>query len=98
MLEKTKLLLEKAKKCYKNQVNIRRYKMEYEVGQKVLLNVKDFTMLKGISPKFMSKFVGLFLIVEQVFKDVYKLKLPMKIKVHSTFHVLLFKPLKEDAL
>ena len=96
--DKTKLLLEKVQKHYEKQVNARRREVEYGVGQKVLLNVKHFTLYKGLTPKFMSKFVGLFSIVEWVFKDEYKLELSPKIKVHSTFHVSLFKPFKEDTL
>ena len=69
------------------------------MGQKVLLNVKNFIMPKGLTPKFISKFAGLFpIIVEQVFKNVYKLELLPKIKVHPTFHVSLLKPFKEDTL
>ena len=86
-MKKTKLLLEKAQKCYKKQVNARRHEVEYGVGQKVLLNVKNFTLPKGLTPKFMSKFAGLFSIVKRVFKDVYKLELPLEIKVHPTFHI-----------
>ena len=52
-------------------------------------------MLKGLTPKFMSKFLGPFYIVERVFKDVYKLELPPEIKVHPTFHVKLLKLFKE---
>ena len=40
----------------------------------MLLNVKTFIMPEGPTPKFMSKFVGPFSIVEQVIKDVYKLE------------------------
>ena len=98
VLEKTKLLLEKAQKCYEKQVNAGRREVEYGVGQKVLLNVKNFTMPKSITPKFMSKFASPFHIVERVFKDVYKLELPPEIKVHPTFHVSLLKPFKEDTL
>ena len=64
VLEKTKLLLEKAQKCYKKQVNAGRREVEYGVGQKLFLNVKNFTLLEGLTPKFMSKFAGLFPIVE----------------------------------
>lgn len=98
MLEKTRLLLEKARRRYEKQVNARRREVEFEVGQKVLLNVKNFTMPEGLTPKFMSKFAGPFPIVERVFKDVYKLELPPEIKVHPTFHVSLLKPFKEDTL
>lgn len=98
MLEKTKVFLKKAQKRYKKQVNVERREVEYEVGQKVLMNVKNFTMPEGLTPKFMSKFVGPFSIRERVFKDVYKLELPPEIKVHPTFHVSLLKPFKEDTL
>jgi hypothetical protein len=89
MLEKTKVFFEKAQKRYEKQVNAQRHEVEYEVGQKVLLNVKNFIIPKGLTPKFMSKFAGPYPIREQVFKDVYKLELPLDIKVHPTFHVLL---------
>ena len=98
VLDKTKSLLEKAQKRYKKQVNAGRREVEYGMGQKVLLNVKNFILPEGLIPKFMSKFVGPFPIVERVFKDVYKLELPPKIKVHPTFHVSLLKPFKEDTL
>ena len=94
VLEKTKLLLEEAQK----QVNAGRCEVEYGMGQKVLLNVKNFTLPEGLTPKFMSKFAGPFPIVERVFKDVYKLELPLEIKVHPMFHVSLLKPFKEDTL
>ena len=98
VLEKTKLLLGKVQKRYEKQVNAGRREVEYEVGQNVLLNVKNFTMPKLLTPKFMSKFAGLFSIVERVFKDVYKLELPPVIKVHPTFNVSLLKPLNENTL
>ena len=98
ILEKTKLLLKKAQKHYEKQVNAGRREVKYGMGQKVLLNVKNFTLPKGLTPKFMSKFAGQFLIVERVFKDVYKLELLPEIKVHPTFHVSLLKPFKEDTL
>ena len=91
-------MLEKAQKRYEKQVNAGRREVEYEVDQKVLLNVKNFTLLEGLTPKFMSKFAGPFAIVERVFKDVYKLELPPEIKVHPTFHVSLLKPFKDDTL
>lgn len=68
------------------------------MGQNILLNVKNFTISKGLTPKFMFKFAGLFSIREQVFKDVYKLELTLKIKVYPTFHVSILKPFKEDTL
>jgi hypothetical protein len=55
-------------------------------------------MPKSLTPKFMSKCAGSFPIMECVLKDVYKLELLPKIKVHPTFHFSLFKPFKEDTL
>ena len=98
ILEKTKLLLEKADKCYEKQVNAGRREVEYEVDQKLLLNVKNLTMPERLTQKFMSKFADPFQIVERVFKNVYKLELLPKLKVHPTFHVSPLKPLKEDTL
>jgi hypothetical protein len=68
------------------------------MDKKVLLNVMNFTMPEGLPSKFMYKFACPFLIVKCLFKDVYKLEQPFKIKVHPTFHVSLFKPFKEDTL
>jgi hypothetical protein len=62
------------------------------------LNIENFIMPNGFTPKFISKFAGSFLVVECVFKDVNKLELPPEIKVHLTFHVSLLKPFKEDTL
>ena len=80
------------------QVNAGRHKVVYVVSKMILLNVKNFTMPNNFIPKFMSEFVGLFFIMEQVFKDVYKLELPPKIKEHPIFHVLLLRPFKKDTL
>ena len=94
----TKLRVEKARKHYEKQVNAGRRKVGYGVGQKVLLNIKNFTMPYGLTPKFIFKVGAPFLIVEQVFKDIYKLQLPANIKVRPTFHVSLLKPFEKDNL
>ena len=98
MLEKTKLHLDKAQKRYVKQVNKGRRHVEYTVGQKVWLNVKNFTLPEGLTPKFMAKYAGPFVIAQRLFEDVYKLELPQEIKVHPTFHVSLLKPYYEDTL
>ena len=63
-----------------------------------MLNVNNFTLPEVLTPKFMSKVGPTFPIVERVFKDMYKLELLPKIKVHLTFHVSLLKSFKEDTL
>ena len=62
------------------------------------LNVKNFTLPQGLTPKFMAKFAGPFLVVKQVFDDAYKLVLPPEIKVHPVFHVSLLKEYFEDSV
>ena len=69
------------------------------MGQKGVVECEKLLPLpKGLTPKVMSKIKALYLVVEQVFKDIYKLDLPPEIKVHPTFHVSLLKLLKKDAL
>jgi Chromo (CHRromatin Organisation MOdifier) domain len=98
MLEKIKLHLDKAQKWYIKQVNKGRRHVDYVEGQKVWLNVKNFTLPQGLTPKFMAKYAGPFVIAKRLFEDVSKLELPQEIKVHPTFHVSLLKPYHEDTL
>jgi len=72
--------------------------VEYEEGQKMWLNMKFFTLSKALTPKFIAKYVGPFIILKQFFKDFNKLELPLEIKVHPNLYVLLFKPYYEDTL
>ena len=44
----------------KKLVNVGRHKVEYEVSQKLLLNVNNFIMPKGLTSKFIFKFVAMF--------------------------------------
>ena len=62
------------------------------------LNVKNFTLPQGLTPKFMARFAGPFPVVKQVFDDAYKLALPPEIKVHPMFPVLLLKEYLEDSV
>src|ERR1700738_4716477 len=55
ILEMNMLLVENAQECYDEQINAGGRKTEYEVGQKVLLNVNNWMLPKGLNPKFMSK-------------------------------------------
>ena len=49
----------------------------------MFLNVNNFTLFKGLILKFMSKVGVHFHIVEQMFKDLYKLELHIIIKIIS---------------
>jgi hypothetical protein len=84
-LEITKLLVEKARKRYKWQVNAEYAKWSMRWAKKVLWSVNNFTLAEDLTPKFMSKENGASVpIVYQFFKDMYKLELPPEIKVHPT--------------
>ena len=97
ILELAKETLRRAQKRYEKQVKKNRRQVSFKVGQKVWLNVKNFTLPQGLTPKFMAKFAGSFP-VKQVFDDAYKLALPHEIKVHSVFHVSLLKEYFEDSM
>ena len=97
ILELAKETLRRAQKRYEKQVNKNRRQVSFKVGQKVWLNVKNFTLPQGLTPKFMAKFAGPFPVVKQVFDDAYKLALPPEIKVHPVFHVSLLKEYFEDS-
>ena len=98
ILELAKETLRRAQKRYKKQGNKNRRQVSFKVGQKVWLNVKNFTLLQVVTPKFMAKFAGPFPVVKQVFDDAYKLALPLEIKVHPVFHVSLLKEYFEDSV
>ena len=98
ILELAKETLRRAQKHYEKQTNKNRRHASFKVGQKVWLNVKNFTLPQGLTPRFMAKFAGPFSIVKQVFDDAYKLALPPKIKVHPVFHVSLLKDYFKDSV
>ena len=98
ILELAKETLRRAQKHYEKQVNKIRRQVSFKVGQKVWLNLKNFTLSQGLMSKFIAKFAGPFPVVKQVFNDAYKLQLPPEIKVHPVFHVLLLKEYFEDSV
>ena len=60
ILELAKETLRRAQKRYEKQVNKNRRQVSFKVGQKVWLNVKNFTLPQGLTFKFMAKFAGPF--------------------------------------
>lgn len=64
-------------------------------AKKMLMNVNNFTLPEGHTPKISSKIGVLFPIVERIFNDKFKLELLFDIKVHLIYHVSLRKPTKE---
>ena len=72
ILELVNETLQRAQKCYKKQVTKNQRQERFKVGQKVWLNVKNFTLSQGLTPKFMTKFARPFPVIKQVFDGAYK--------------------------
>jgi hypothetical protein len=63
--------LKKANVSYEKQANKPWKHIEFEVGDLVLLNIKDFKMLETFVNKFVSKYMGQ--IIHKPHHDVYTL-------------------------
>ncbi len=70
--------------------------MEFEVGQHMWLNIRDFKMPDGLAPCFPTKYVGLYEIVAKLRFDVYTLKLLTSFVAHMTFRVSKLKLFMRD--
>ncbi len=71
--------------------------MNFEEGDEVWLNIKNFRLPEGLSHKFLGPYVNPFKVLEKKIFDTYKLELLENLKVHIIFHVSLLKPVACDA-
>jgi hypothetical protein len=71
--------------------------VNFEEGDEMWLNIKNFRLLEGFWHKFLGPYAGPFKVLEKKILNVYKLELPKNLKVHRTFHVLLLEPISGDA-
>jgi len=91
------LVLQHAKSCL-NEAQLRQKKfadrhrvdVSFEVGQKVLLNSKNYNLKGTGKGKFLAKFTGPYTVVEKVNDVAYKLDVPSNI--HNVVHVSQLKP------
>jgi len=95
--EMAKANLEKAHKRYKDFTDKSRREVNFEEGDEVWLNIKNFQLPEGLSHKFLGPYVGPFKVLEKKFPDTYKLELLENLKIHPIFHVSFFKPIAHDA-
>jgi len=65
-----------------------RRKVNFEEGDEVWLNIKNFRLPKGLNHKFLGPYVGPFKVLEKKFPYTYKLKLPKNLK--SSSHISCF--------
>nr|GEY68313.1 putative reverse transcriptase domain-containing protein [Tanacetum cinerariifolium] len=83
----------------KNYANRKRKPMEFEIGDRVMLNVSPWkgVVRFGKRGKLNSRYVGPFKVLAKVRKVAYKLKLPQELgRVHHTFHVSNLKKCYSD--
>jgi len=71
--------------------------VNFEEGDEMWLNIKNFQLLKGLSHKFLGPYAGPFKVLEKKFPNTYKLELLENLKIHFVFHVPLLKPVARDA-
>ena len=48
-METSKLVLKETQMCYMKLVHAMKCKVEYEIGQEVVMNVKNFTKYEGLT-------------------------------------------------
>jgi hypothetical protein len=65
--------------------------VNFEEGNEVWLNIKNFWLPEGFSHKFLGPYAGPFKMLEKKFPNIYKLELLENFRVHPIFHVLLLK-------
>ena len=82
----------------KRQFDKSRNAIEFQVGDRVLLNTRNLKF-KGLEcRKLMPRFIGPFTIEERVGSVSYKLTLPDTMAVHPVFHVELLRPFRGDSV
>ncbi len=89
--EMAKANLEKVHKRYKDFVDKSQTEVNFEEGDEVWLNIKNFKLLEGLNHKFLGPYAGPFKMLEKKFLEPYKLELTKNLKVHPIFHVSLLK-------
>ena len=82
--------LAKAQEYQKRHYDLSHRDIEFAVGQKVWLHVKNITVQRP-SRKLDWQRYGPFRIIERIGKAAYRLKLPTELKIHNVFHVSLLR-------
>ncbi|GKB41695.1 putative reverse transcriptase domain-containing protein [Tanacetum coccineum] len=93
--------IQAARDLQKSYANMRRKPLEFQVGDKVMLNVSPWkgVIHFGKREKLNPKYIGPFKVLAKVGTVAYRLELPQQLsRVHSTFHVSNLKKCLSDEL
>ena len=62
---------------------------EYEIGDKILISIKDFLMelMKGATKKLTEKYIGPYIVKKIVLENVVELKLLALLRIHPVVNV-----------
>ena len=85
----------KAQEYQAQNANKKKCDIKYKIGDQVLLSTANLNLasqVQRLSRKFQVRFIGLYLIKEQVSTVSYRLTLPATLRIHPVFHVSLLKP------
>ena len=88
--EEARAALVRLQEEMKRQVNRnRREAEEYRVGDKVLINMKDFLMelMKRATKKLIEKFIRLYVVKKIVLENVVELELPALLRIHPVVNI-----------
>ena len=95
--KKMKMIREKLKVAtdrQKSYANMRRKDIQYEIGEKLFLNVSPWkkVMRFGENGKLSPRFIRPYEVIEKVGLVAYRLALPPKLeKIHNVFHVSMLR-------
>lgn len=94
---KARACLSAARDRQKLYADKNRRKVEYKVGDRVLLDTRNIKLKAVGTRKLLPKFIGPYTITKRINEVAFKLKLPHSLHlIHDVFHVSMFKLYKED--
>jgi len=88
--EKTKVVLVKSQKEMKRYVDRNRKETEeYKVGDKVLINMKDFLieLMKRVMKKLTEKYIEPYVVKKIILENAVELELPALLRIHPVVNM-----------
>ncbi|GJS53890.1 ty3-gypsy retrotransposon protein [Tanacetum coccineum] len=83
-----------AKNRMEEKANFKRRKVEFNMGDKVLVKLQPYrqlTLARCLSHKLAKRYYGPYEILERIGKVAYRLALPVTSQIHPVFHVSILK-------